>query len=148
MARLEAKKVPASWLFVPSRRQVRQLLANLRADVRLVELSGTASGQTPDWISLGFVESRLVEGGCRFYLRLWGVRKSVAGPVQEELAAAALAEIRRYIRERAGQPPAAPLQSTQLSLAFRRAGEEIRSACRVRAVDRRSFPTPIGWESE
>jgi hypothetical protein len=148
MARLVVKKLPAGWLFVPSRRQVRQLLADLGADVRLVEFFGTASGGTLDWISLGFVESRVVEGSWRIYLRLWGVREAIIGPVQEELAAMAVAEMRRYIRACAGQSPAAVRKPAQMSLAFRVSGEGIASACRVRAVDRRSFPTPAGWESE
>ena len=107
VAKFLLEKLPPHWLFVPSKRQVRELLAGLGADVRLVELYGTGYGRSADRVSLGFVESRVVGGGWYFYLHLWGVREAVAGPVREELAAAALAEIRRYVLECAGQLPSA-----------------------------------------
>ena len=148
MARLVLKKLPPHWLFVPSRRQVRQLAADLGTDVRLVEFFGTSHSTNPHWISLGFVESRVVDDAWRFYLRLWGVRDAIAGPVQEELAATALAEIGKYVQGCIFQLPTAVNKPTQLSLAFRVTAAEIGSACTTRPVSRRSFPTPAGWESE
>ena len=98
MARFVVQKLPPHWLFLPSRRQVRELLARLEADVRLAEFFGTAYSCTPDRISLGFVESRVVECGWRFYLRLWGIRKAVAGLVQEKLAAAKALDEEWYVK--------------------------------------------------
>jgi len=140
------EKLPPHWLFVPSKRQVRELLTELGADVRLVEFYGTGYGRSPDRLSLGFVESRVVDGGWRFYLRLWGVPEAVAGPVREELAAAALAEVGRYIRECAGQAPAAVVKPAQLYLSFRVEAGEVRPACRVSLVGKTSsFPTRTWW---
>src|SRR5438105_563222 len=126
MARFMAEKLPAHWLFVPSKRQVRELLAELGTDVRLVELYGTGYSRAPDRLSLGFVESRVVEGRWCFYLRLWGVKEAVAGPVREKATAVALAEIRRYVRECTSQPPTDVSKPAQLLLALRLGPEEIR----------------------
>jgi hypothetical protein len=142
MARFVVKKLPAGWLFVPSQRQVRALVADLGADVRRVELFGTAPGRAADRLTLGFIESRVADAGWRFYLRLWGVPEAVAGPVRGQLAAAVLAEAGRFIRGRAGRPPG------QLALAFRLAGGGVESACVVRPTGGRSFPTPAGWARE
>src|SRR5262249_21187674 len=119
MARFVIEKLPAHWLFVPSKRQVRELLDELGVDVRLVEFSGTSYGRMTDRLSLGFVESRVVKGGWCFYLHLWGVREAVASPVREELATAALVEVRQYIRRCASQLPAETIKPAQLSLSFR-----------------------------
>jgi hypothetical protein len=40
MAKFAVEKLPAHWLFVPSKRQVWQLLAELGIDMRLVEFYG------------------------------------------------------------------------------------------------------------
>ncbi len=101
---ISAKKLPPHWLFVPSKRQVRELLAELGADVRLVEFYGTGYGRNPDRLSLGLVESRVVGGGWCFYLHLWGVREAVAGRVREELAAAALTTNFRTPSASGGRP--------------------------------------------
>jgi hypothetical protein len=140
------EKLPPHWLFVPSKRQVREVLAELAADVRLVEFYGTGYGRSPDRLSLGFVESRVVGGRWCFYLHLWGVREAVAGPVRNELAAAALAEIGRYIRGCAGQPPADIVKPAQLYLSFRVEAGEVCPECRVSPVGKTSsFPTRAWW---
>jgi len=66
------EKLPPHWVFVPSKRRVRELLADLDADVRWVEFYGTGYGRSTDRLSIGFVESRVVEGSWCFYLHLWG----------------------------------------------------------------------------
>lgn len=146
MPKFVVEKLPRHWLFVPTKRQVRELLTDLGADVRLVELYGTGYGRSVDRFSIGFVESRVVDGGWCFYLHLWGVREAVAGPVREELAAAALAEIGRYIRGCAGQPPADVVKPAQLYLSFRIEAGEVRPECRVSPVGKTSsFPTRAWW---
>jgi hypothetical protein len=149
MPRFVLEKLPPHWVFVPSKRQVQELLAELGADVRLVEFYGTGYRRDTDRVSLGFVESRVVEGSWCFYLRLWGVRDAVADPVREQLAAAALAEVARYIRECAGRPPAEVVKPAQLYLSYRIGPGGLRSECRVLAVAKRSsFPTRAWWAGE
>ena len=134
MPKFVVEKLPAHWLFVPSKRQVRELLAEPGADVRLVEFYGTGYGRNPHRLSLGLVESRVVGGSWCFYLHLWGVREAVAGPVREELADAVLAEIGRYIRGCAGQLPADTVKPAQLYMVFRVEAGEVRPECRVSPV--------------
>src|SRR4051794_3621988 len=119
MSKYVLKKLPPHWVFVPSKRQIKELLAELSADVRLVEFSGTGSRHGAGRLYLGIVESRLVDGKWCFCLRLRGVRQSVIDPVREQLTAAAAAEIERYIRKRDGQPPAEIIKPEQLYLSFR-----------------------------
>jgi hypothetical protein len=145
MPRFVLQKLPPHWLFVPSKRQVRELLAGLDADVRRIEFNGTGYGHSTDRLWLGFVESRVIEGSWCFYLHLRGVRESVVGPVREEVAAAALTEIGRYIRGCVSEPPADVVKPAQLSLAFRVGPGGIHSECRVSTVGRRSFPTGSWW---
>ena len=100
MPRFAMEKLPLHWLFVPSKRRLRAFLATLAADARLVELYGTGYGHDADWISLGFVESRVTEGAWCFYLHLRGSREAVVGAVREELESAVLGEIERYNQNR------------------------------------------------
>jgi hypothetical protein len=146
MARFVIEKLPAHWLFVPSKRQMRELMEELGADVRLVEFYGTSYSRMADRLSLGFVESRVVKGSWCFYLHLWGVREALAGPVREELAMAALAKVRQYIRQCASQLPADTIKPAQLSLSFCVNSEGVSSKCRVKVVDRYSYPTRAWWE--
>jgi hypothetical protein len=148
MARFVIKKLPPHWVFVPSRRQLRDLLSRLGADVRLVELHGTGYARTANRLSLGFVEGRVVDGRWGFYVRLWGVREAAVGGLQGEMAKAALAEVGRYIGRCLSQPPVETSKPSQLRLGFRLDPEGITSECRVKAVDRWSSPTPVWWEKE
>jgi hypothetical protein len=145
MPRFILEKLPPHWLFVPSKRQVRELLAELDADVRWVEFYGTAYGRSTDRLSIGFVESRVVEGSWCFYLHLWGVRESVAGPVREALAAAALAEIGQYVRTCASAPPSDVVKPAQLSLSFRIGPDELQSESQVKAVSKYTFSSRRSW---
>jgi hypothetical protein len=146
MPKFVLEKLPPHWLFVPSKRQVRDLLAGLDADVRRIEFYGTAYGHSTDRLSIGFVESRVIEGSWWFCLRLWGARESVAGPVREELAAAALAEIEGYIRKCVSAPAADVVKPSQLYLSFRVESGDVHSQCRVSLVGKRSsFPTGSWW---
>src|SRR5436309_3322582 len=127
MPRLVTEKLPPHWLFVPAKRQVRELLAEGGMDGRLAEFGGTGYGRRADRLSLGFLESAVAEGGWCFCLRVWGVRECAAGAWREELARAALAEIEGYTRVCLGQPPAEVTKPAQLSLSFRLGPEGVRS---------------------
>src|SRR5262245_25327479 len=141
------KKLPPHWQFVPSKRQVRELLAQLDADMRLVEFFGTGSGQRSDWLSLGFVESRVEQAGWCFYIRLWGIRETTADSAGEKLAETAVADIKKYIRGCLRQPPSAVTKPAQLILSYHLEAMGITSKGRVKEVGRYSFPTPSWWEN-
>jgi hypothetical protein len=148
MTKYVADKLPPHWLFLPTRRQVKAMLSELGADVRLVEFHGTGYGRQPDRVSLGFVEARVIDSGWAFYLRLWGLREPPAEGVSESLATAALAEIGRYIRECVRQKPPDIVKPAQFRLSFRIISDEITSECKARKVDRYSYPTREWWKSE
>jgi hypothetical protein len=145
MAQFVLEKLPPHWLFVPSKRQVRNLLAELDADVRLVEFYGTAYGHSTDRLSLGLVESRVIEGSWCFYLHIWGVRESVAGPVREEIATAALAEMGRFVSKYVSGQAAGTVKPAQLYLSFRVESGEVRPECRESTVGKTSFRTGSWW---
>jgi hypothetical protein len=146
MPRFVLERHPPHWLFVPSKRQVRELLAELDADVRWIEFYGTGPDHSTDRLSIGFVESLVIEGSWCFYLHLWGVRESVAGPVREEFAAAALAEIGEYIRKCVSAPAADVFKPAQLYLSFRVESVDVHPECRVSPVGKiSSFPTGSWW---
>jgi hypothetical protein len=145
MAQFVFEKLPQHWLFVPSKRQVRNLLAGLDANVRRVEFYGTGYGHSTDRLSLGYVESRVVDGSWCFYLHIWGVRESAARPAREGLAIAALAEIERYVRKCMSEPAADTIKPAQLYLSFRFESGDVQPACSVLAVGKRSFPTGSWW---
>jgi hypothetical protein len=91
------------------------------------------------------VESRVVEGGWCFYLHLWGVRDNVASPVLEKLAAAALWDIGRYIRQCAGEPPADVIKPAQFRLSFRIERDDVHSMSRAKPVSKYFFSTGPWW---
>jgi len=146
-AKFIIRKLPPHWLFVPPRRGVRELLAELSADVRLVEFMGTGSGKSPERVSLGFMESRVDQGSWCFYLRLWGVREALARPVVDELSKAALSEIKRYIRSCLAQRAADTIKPAQMYLDFCIKDGNVHSNCRIKTKDRYSFPTVKRWEA-
>jgi hypothetical protein len=148
MPKVAVEKLPPHWLFVPSKRQVRDLLRRLDADVRLVEFHGTHIDRMAGRLCLGYMEARAVDGGWRFYLRVWGVREAAVGPIREEVAGAALAEIERCIRDCLDRPPADIIKPSQLSLSFRVDPDGVHSECRTRVLGRHSYSPHAWWECE
>lgn len=148
MTRYVFEKLPPHWLFVPSKRQIKELLAGIGADVRLVEMYGTGSSRSLDRVSLGYVESRVVQAGWCFYLRIWGVKEAIVGSTRDEIAAAALQSIGEYIRECVKRPPADVTKPTQMLLVFRMGAEGVRTCCHTKVVGRYSFRSPTWWEIE
>jgi hypothetical protein len=145
MTQFVLEKLPPHWLFVPSKRQVRNLLAELDADVRRVEFYGTGYGHITDRLSLGFVESRVIEGRWCFYLHIWGIRESVAEPMRDELTVTALVEIGQYIRKCISEPAAGTIKPAQLYLSFRLESGGVQAACSVSPVRKTLFPTGSWW---
>jgi hypothetical protein len=150
MSRFVIKKLPPHWSFVPSKRRLKELLTELVADVRLVELYGTTKyGREASWLVVGFIESRVIEGGWRFYLRLNGSWEETVEPMRAELEAAALAEIERYIRGCVCQPPTEIIKPEQFTLAFRIEPGGVRPRCSVTPFAKPTFhSTPPWWRSE
>lgn len=99
MAKFMIKKLPPHWLYVPSKREMRDLLKRLTAKVRVVDYDGSCYGKKDDtWLSIGFVEARVTEEGWCFFIRLHGLRESVVGPVREQLSQAVLWEMEQHLQ--------------------------------------------------
>src|SRR5262249_52383240 len=144
--RFPGKKLPPHWVYVPSRREVRDLLRDVTADVRRVELDGTGSGASSVGLLLGYLECRVVDGRWCFYLRLWGVPESALAGRRAELAQAALGAIRQSMVECLARPPAEVTKPTQLLLRFAVDAEGVVPRCSVKPVDRYSFSAGRWWE--
>jgi hypothetical protein len=145
VSRFPDKRLPPHWVYVPSWREVRELLRALPADVR-VEFGGTGSGPTRVGLLLGYLERRVAGGGWRFYLRLWGVPVSAAGGHRDELAGAAAEAVRQSVAECLARPAADVVKPTQLLLRFEVAADGVVPGCRVEPVDKYSFSAGRWWE--
>jgi hypothetical protein len=146
VSRFPGKKLPPHWVYVPSRREVRDLLRVLATDVRRVEFDGTGSGPSSVGLLVGYLERRVADGGWCFYLRLWGVPESAVGDRRAELALAALEAIQRSVVECLAYPPAEVAKPTQLLLRFAVEPDGVVSRCSVKPVDRYSFSAGNWWE--
>jgi hypothetical protein len=147
VAQFLAKKLPPHWVYVPSRRQLRNLLSLMPADVRRIDLDGTGRRPGPTGLLLGYLEQRVIDRAWCFYLRLWGVPTSALGERQDELAAVALGAIRQYMADCLAKPAAEVSRPTQTLLWFALGAGGIQPRCRVKQVDRRSFSAGAWWVS-
>jgi hypothetical protein len=147
VSRFPGKKLPPHWVYVPSRREVRDLLRDWPADVRCVDFDGTGSGASSVGLLLGYLERRVADGRWCFYLRLWGAPESAVGERRAELAQAALGTIRQSVAECLACPAAEVTRPTQLLLRFAVEADGVVSKCRVKPVDRYSFSAGRWWES-
>lgn len=146
MSRFSGKKLPPHWVYVPSRREVRNLLRDLGADVRRVEFGGTGSGPSSVGLLLGYLERRVAAGRWCFFLRLWGAPESALGGHRDELARAVLEAIRQSVADCLTHPPAEVIKPTQLLLRFAVDEDRVVSGCRVKPVDQYSFSAGHWWE--
>src|SRR4051794_41417458 len=126
-------------MYVPSWRDVRDLVRRSPGDVRQVEFNGTGSGPCSVGLLLGYLERRVAGGAWCFYLRLWGAPESAVGDHRDELAAAALQAIEEAVTECLASPPAEVIKPTQLLLRFVVGADGVVPACSVKPVDRYSF---------
>jgi hypothetical protein len=147
VARFPGKKLPPRWVYVPTRRQVRNLLRGLAADVRCVEFNGTGRGPSSVGLLLGYLECRVVDEAWCFYLRLWGVPTSALYDRHDELAQAALRAIGQSVAECLAAPAAVTVKPTQLLLRFEVEAAGVVPKCSVKTVDRYSFSAGNWWES-
>ena len=146
MSRYPGKKLPPHWVYVPSRREVRDLLRDLADDVCCVKLGGTGSGLSSVGLLLGYLERRVTDGGWCFYLRLWSVPESAVGERRAELARAALEVIRQSVADCLACPPAQVAKPSQVLLRFAVEADGVVSNCSVKPVDRYSFSAGRWWE--
>jgi hypothetical protein len=147
VSRFRGKKLPPHWLYIPSRREVRELLRRSSGDFRRAEFDGTGSGPSSVGLLLGYLERRVAGGAWCFYLRLWGVPESAVGGHRDELASATLGAIEQSVTECLASPPAEVAKPTQLLLRFAVGADGIVPLCSVKPVDRYSFSAGNWWES-
>lgn len=148
MARLSGKKLPPHWVYVPSRREIRDLLRLAPGDVRRVDFDGTGSGLSPVGLLLGYLERRVVDSEWCFYLRLWGVPESAVGERRGDLAVEAVHAIRQSIADCLATPSAAVVKPTQLLLWFAVGTDGIVPKCSLKQVKRHSFSAGEWWAQE
>ncbi len=147
-SQFSGKKLPPHWLHVPSRRQVRDLLEGIAADVRCVNFDGTGSGLR--WgpsLLLGYLERRVVDEAWCFYLRLRGVPEAAILGQRDELARAVIQILRESITECLALRAADVIKPTQLILMVRIGTEGVIPKCRVEPVGPYSFSAGRWWES-
>jgi hypothetical protein len=145
MVRIGGKKLPPHWVYVPSRRQVRDPLCSIGADVRRVEFGGTGSGHGSVGVLLGYVERRVAGGAWTFYLRLWGVPETDLSGRAAELAQAALAAIGASVAECAASPAAETIKPTQVLLRFEIGEAGVTSRVSVEPLGQFSFSSGTWW---
>ena len=148
MSRYPGKKLPPHWVYVPSPREVRELLDELAADARRVEFDGTGSGPSRfGHLLLGYLEHRVVGGAWCFYLRLWGVHESIVGDRRDELSRATIRAVRRSVAECLAIPATDVIKPTQLLLWSHAGSDDVASECKAKPVDRYSFSAGAWWAS-
>lgn len=167
MSRYPGKKLPPHWVYIPSRREVSELLKAMVADVRRVDLDGTGFGARPKRFTdarrtrhgengdvghavsllLGYVEHRVVEGAWCFYLRLWGVPESAVEGHRDELASASIHAIKQSIEGCLALPASETVKPTQLLLRFELGSAGTIPECSLEVVGSFSFSSGIWWET-
>ena len=134
-------------MYVPSWREVRDLLRGSAADVRRVEYAGTGWGPSPVGLRLGYLERRGAVGAWCFYLRLWGVPESAVDGWRDELARAALHALGQSQAECLARPASDGVKPTQLHLLFEVGADGVIPNCRVEPVDQYSYSAGCWWDS-
>ena len=147
MSKFPGKKLPPNWVYVPSRKEIRDLLSGLPADLRCVEFDGTGGCPSPVGLRLGYLEHRVVGDAWCFYLRLWGVPQSAVEGRRAELAQAALYAVGQSVAKCLAVPAAAVVKPTQLHLLFQVGPDGVIPKCHVDPVGKYSFSSGCWWAS-
>lgn len=144
------KKLPPRWVYIPTKRQLRDLIEDVDADVRVVEFDGIVSvpGKRPDnpYQCLGVVEGRVVDSAWCFFVRLWGIREVTVGTHISTLPELALADIRRFMKSCLRKKPDPMVKPRQMRLSFNINSESVRSTGAAEDCDRWSANTGGWWE--
>jgi hypothetical protein len=141
------KKLPPHWVYVPSRKEVRDLLSGLVADVRRVEFGGRGFGPSRVGLRLGYLEHRVVDGAWCFYLRLCGLPQSAVQGRRSELAQAALHDLSQSVARCLAVPAASVVEPSQLHLLYEVGPDGVIPKCHVDPVDQYSFSSGCWWAS-
>jgi hypothetical protein len=106
---IEFKLLPTHWSYLLSRKVVKQLVADLDIDVRLVQYLG-AGGKptkiTPKLYNAGGLDVRGVETGWCFRLQLWGLPDRVLADRYEEFSMLMQEDIKAFVLDRQTEVPA------------------------------------------
>jgi hypothetical protein len=112
-----------------------------------VEFAATGGGPSSVGIRLSYLDPRVVDGAWCFYLRLWGVPESAMAERRDELARAALQEVRQSVAEFLSAPAATVVRPTQLHLFFDLREDGPTSRCSVEPIGPYSFSAGCWWAS-
>ncbi|PSB59418.1 hypothetical protein [Chamaesiphon polymorphus] len=107
---IEFKPLPAHWSYLLSCKVVKQLVADLDIDCRLVQYLGTSnkpSKITSGLYSAGGLDARSMETGWCFRLQLWGLPDRILADRQEELSILLQEDIQAFVLDRHRDLPAA-----------------------------------------
>jgi hypothetical protein len=123
---IEFKPLPTHWSYLLSRKVVKQLVADLDIDCRLVLYTGT--GLKPSKSTLGYssyyaggLDARGLETGWCFRLQLCGLPDRIVSNQQEELSVFMQEDIRTFVTDRKLEIPASsyPTLDRRFFLRFR-----------------------------
>lgn len=143
------RRPPKHWRYVPTKREIRQLIDDNAFPVVRVDFSGTSGfpgnrcEKSP--YGLGFLEARVVEGEWRFYLDLWSIREHLTEAHGDEIARAALGALKNHMVSCLSRPAAATVKPTQLYLRIAVDEQGVRSESSTKQVDKYSFSTGDWW---
>ncbi len=100
---IEFKPLPPNWSYLLSRKTVKQLIADLEIDCRLVEYMGTSRKPakiTSGLYSAGSLDARGTETGWCFRLQMWGLPDLVIGDRQAEFSIIIREDIQTFVSDR------------------------------------------------
>jgi hypothetical protein len=106
---IEFKPLPVHWSYLLSRKVVKQLVADLDIDCRLVQYLGTKrkpTKLTPGLYSAGGLDAPGIETGWCFRLQLWGLPDRILADRQEELSTLMQEDIKAFVFNRQMETPA------------------------------------------
>jgi hypothetical protein len=106
---IKFKPLPSHWSYLLSRKVVKQLVADLDLDCRLVRYLGTGGKPakiTSGLYSAGGLEARGIETGWCFRLQMWGLPDRILFDHGEELSIFMQEDIRAFILDRKLELPA------------------------------------------
>jgi hypothetical protein len=106
---IEFKPLPVHWSYLLSRKVVKQLVADLDIDIRLVQYLGTGGKPTkitPELYNAGGLDARGVETGWCFRLQLWGLPDRILADRQQELSTLMQEDIKAFVLDRQTEAPA------------------------------------------
>jgi len=123
------KKLPRYFEYVPSKKDIRELINTIEATILWVDFSGSMYSDTHDrkaeqdpknrhFIHMGIIEARLRRGEWIFRLSFDGIRKKTTGIYRDQVRAKILNEIRTYIQDQQQNNPEMEHKPRAITLAI------------------------------